>query len=51
MNIDTSAVIWVVIDNFNMMAKEMERQWAKQDKYIKEQGDDVVWRARKRLSP
>ena len=24
----------VVIDNFNMMAKEMERQWAEQDKYI-----------------
>ena len=34
LNIDTSAVMRVVIDNFNMMAKEMERQWAEQDKYI-----------------
>ena len=34
MNDNTSAVMRVVIDNFNMTAKEMERLWAEQDKYI-----------------
>ena len=34
MNVDTSAVMRVVIENFNMTAKEMERLWAEQDKYI-----------------
>ena len=34
MNVDTSAVMRVVIENFNMTAKEMERRWAMQDNYI-----------------
>ena len=34
MNVDTSAVMRVVIENFNMTAKEMERLWAMQDNYI-----------------
>ena len=34
MNVDTSAVMRVVIENFNMTAKEMERLWAMQDIYI-----------------
>ena len=34
MNVDTSAVMRVVIKNFNMTASEMARVWAQQDKYI-----------------
>ena len=34
MNVDTSAVMRVVIENFNMTASEMARVWAQQDEYI-----------------
>ena len=34
MNDNTSAVMRVVIENFDMTAKEMERLWTEQDKYI-----------------
>ena len=34
MNADTSAVMRVIIKNFNMTASEMARVWAQQDKYI-----------------
>ena len=33
-NIDTSVVMRVVIENFNMTASEMARVWAQQDEYI-----------------
>ena len=33
-NIDTSAVMRVVIKDFNMTASELERLWAEQDNYI-----------------
>ena len=34
MNDNTTAVMRVVIENFDMTAQEMERLWAEQDEYI-----------------